>query len=87
MLACNQAWGSQMPAFKTLKIDEHMAVVFLDERFAAAFRALAYAWDGERSPDLLPDIVRECRKPRRSKRAAPKVAGSSIATAPATTHI
>jgi hypothetical protein len=59
-----------MPAFKTLQIDEHLAVVFLDERFAAAFRALAYAWDGERSPDLLPEIVRECRKPKRHKRAA-----------------
>jgi hypothetical protein len=51
-----------MPTFKTLQIDEHLAVVFLDERFAAAFRALAYAWDGDRSPDLLPEIVRECRK-------------------------
>jgi hypothetical protein len=59
-----------MPAYKTLQIDEHLAVVFLDERFAAAFRALAYAWDGERSPDLLPEIVRECRKTKRPKRAA-----------------
>jgi hypothetical protein len=59
-----------MPTFKTLKIDEHLAVVILDERFAAAFRALAYAWDGDRSPDLLPEIVRECRKTKRNKRAA-----------------
>jgi hypothetical protein len=59
-----------MPAFKTLKIDEHLAVVFLDERFAAAFRALAYAWDGKRSPDLLPEIVRDCRRPKRQKRAS-----------------
>ena len=59
-----------MPAFKTLKIDEHLAVVILDERFAAAFRALAYAWDGDRSPDLLPEIVRDCRKTKRNKRAA-----------------
>jgi hypothetical protein len=64
--------GATMPAFKTLQIDEHMAVVFLDERFAAAFRALAYAWDGDRSPDLLPEIVRECRKPKRHKRSAPR---------------
>jgi hypothetical protein len=60
-----------MPTFKTLKIDEHLAVVILDERFAAAFRALAYAWDGDRSPDLLPEIVRNCRKPKRGKRATP----------------
>ncbi len=68
-----------MPAYKTLKIDEHMAVVFLDERFAAAFRALAYAWDGDRSPDLLPEIVRNCRKPRRGKRATPGASRSMTA--------
>lgn len=61
-----------MPAYKTLKIGDHMAVVFYDERFAAAFRALAYAWDGERSPDLLPEIIRECRRPKRPKRRAAK---------------
>ena len=61
-----------MPAYRTLKIDEHLAVVILDKRFAAAFRALAYAWDGDRSPDLLPEIVRECRKPKHNKRASRK---------------
>jgi hypothetical protein len=72
-----------MPAFKTLKIDEHMAVVFLDERFAAAFRALAYAWDGDRSPDLLPEIVRDIRKPKRGKRAASAGDRSTAAVATA----
>lgn len=74
-----------MPAFKTLEIDEHMAVVFLDKRFAAAFRALAYAWDGDCSPDLLPEIVRDIRKPKHGKRAA--AAGDRSTAAVATSNL
>lgn len=60
--------GSNLMLYRTLAFDGRAVVVFFDARFAAAFCALAYAWEDDSAVDLLPKIVREFRKPRRRKR-------------------